>query len=294
MRLTFDEMTDSQRINLMNRLAGINSSMNNITPQFTDEITDAMSALYSAIVNHKDPLEKFDFISSGSYKACFDLCSGWVVKFTRWEDDLEDERATYEAALNTGLGNLFAPTFYIYMPGIGMPANVMVEQGNWCDECWDTEKGDFVKDDDTYFDAVIIQRKVDYLLSNIEQRFEAKYTCDKEKVYDAELSYAPDENAKKPFKWFVVAFGTNETDEEIIERGYDYPGFIDMDYIIEDQHGPEFFKKYADFYGYWSMSDLHIHNVGFMKVDDNPYHDKLIIIDWLSYSPETACTRNEE
>lgn len=293
MRLTFDEMTESQRVNLMNRLAGINSSMNNITPQFTDEITDAMSALYSAIVNHKDPLEKFHFINSGSYKACFDLCSGWVVKFTRWEDDLEDERATYEAALNTGLGALFAPTFYIYMPGIGMPANVMVEQGNWCDECWDTEKGDFVKDDDTYFDAVIIQRKIDYLLSNIEQRFEAKYTCDKEKVYDAELSYAPDENAKKLFKWFVVAPDTNKTDEEIIECGYDYPGFIDMDYIIEDQHGPEFFKKYADFYGYWSMSDLHIHNVGFMKVDDNPYHDKLIIIDWLSYSPETACTRTE-
>lgn len=293
MRLTFDEMTESQRVNLMNRLAGVNSSMNNITPQFTDEITDAMSALYSAIVNHKDPHEKFDFISSGSYKACFDLCSGWVVKFTRWEDDLEDERATYEAALNTGLGNLFAPTFYIYTPGIGIPANVMVEQGNWCDEYWDTEKGDFVKDDDTYFDAVIIQRKIDYLLSNIEQRFEAKYTCDKEKVYDAELSFAPDENAKKLFKWFVVAPDTNKTDEEIIECGYDYPGFIDMDYIIEDQHGPEFFKKYADFYKYWSMSDLHIHNVGFMKVDDNPYHDKLIIIDWLSYSPETACTRTE-
>lgn len=293
MRLTFDEMTDSQRINLMNRLAGINSSMNNITPQFTDEITDAMSALYSTIVNHKDPLEKFDFISSGSYKACFDLCSGWVVKFTRWEDDLEDERATYEAALNTGLGNLFAPTFYIYMPGIGMPANVMVEQGNWCDECWDTEKGDFVKDDDTYFDAVIIQRKVDYLLCDIVARFNARYTCDKEKVYNKELSWSPTSSNMKHEKYFVVDAGLPISDEEIIKEGYDCPGFVDMDYIIEDQHGPEFFKKYADFYEYWSMADLHTQNVGFMQIDNNPYHDRVVIIDWLSYSPETACTQTE-
>ena len=294
MRTVFDNMTDLQEANLITRLEGIHASMKNITPQFAIELADVMPVLYNAIVHHQDPREAFDFINTGCYKACFDLCSGWVIKFAQWESDLEDERATYEAALNTGLGDLFAPTFYIHMPGIGMPCGIMVEQGGWYDDHWDDEKGEYVEGDDTlYFDTVIIQRKIDYLLSNIEQRFEAKYTCDKEKVYDAELSYAPDENAKKLFKWFVVAFGTNKTDEEIIECGYDYPGFIDMDYIIEDQHGPKFFKKYADFYKYWSMSDLHIHNVGFMKVDDNPYHDKLIIIDWLSCSPETACTRTE-
>lgn len=294
MRLTFDEMTDSQRINLMNRLSGINSSMNNITPQFTDEITDAMSALYSAIVNHKNPLEKFHFISSGSYKACFDLCNGWVVKFTRWKDDLEDERATYEAALNTGLGALFAPTFYIYMPGIGIPANVMVELGNWCDEYWDTEKGDFVKDDDTYFDAVIIQRKVDYLLCDIAARFNACYTCDKEKVYNKELSWSPAPSDTKYEKYFVVDIGFPMSDEEIIRERYNSPNLVSIDYLIEDQYDRAFFQKYADFYEYWSMADLHTYNVGFMQVDDNPYHDRLVIIDWLSYSPETACARNEE
>lgn len=138
---------------------------------------------------------------------------------------------------------------------------------------------------------MIIQRKIDYLLSDIEYEFEARYTCDKEKVCNDELSFAPDKDIEKPFKWFVVGSGTEESDEEIIRNEHNRPGFVDMDYIIEDQHGPEYFKKYADFYEYWNMSDLHPHNVGFMRVDDNPYHDKLIIIDWLSYSPETACTR---
>ena len=295
MRTVFDEMTDLQYANLMTRLEGIHASMNNITPQFATELNDAMPALFSAIVHHKNPLEVFDFISTGSYKACFDLCSGWVVKFAQWENDLEDERATYEAALNTGLGDLFAPTFYIHMPGISMPCSVMVEQGNWCDEYWDENKEEYVEGDDTlYFDAVIIQRRVDYLLCNIDSEFNAKYTCDKEKVYNDELCFASDKMVEKQTRWFVVAPGTAKTDEEIIKWEYNHPGFVDMDYIIEDQYGSEFFKKYIEFYHYWSMADLHTHNVGFMQVDDNPYHDKLIIIDWLSYSPETPCTRTEE
>ena len=294
MRTVFDKMTDLQEANLIARLEGIHASMKNITPQFTTELADVMPVLYNAIVHHQDPLEAFDFINTGCYKACFDLCSGWVVKFAQWESDLEDERATYEAAFNTGLGDLFAPTFYIHMPGIGMPCTVMVEQGGWCDEHWDDEKGEYVEGDDTlYFDTVIIQRKVDYLLCDIEAEFNAKYTCDKEKVYDEELCWNPPLTETKCEKCFVVNVGAPMEDEDLIERDYNCPNYVDIDYLIEDQHGSAFFKKYADFYQYWSMSDLHIHNVGFMKVDDNPYHDKLIIIDWLSYSPETACTRTE-
>lgn len=295
MRTIFNKMTDLQKANLMTRLEGIHSSMKNITPQFAIELNDTIPKLFSAILHHKDPLEVFNFISNGSYKACFDLCSGWVVKFTQWNSDLEDERATYEAALNTGLGDLFAPTFYIYMPGIGMPCSIMIEQGKWCDEHWDEEKREYVDggDNTLYFDAVIIQRKVDYLLCNIDSELEAKYTCDKDKVYDNELGFAPDKTSKKQTRWFVVDPGTAKTDEELIEWEYNHPGYVDMDYIIEDQHGPEFFKNYIDFYRYWSMADLHIYNVGFMRVDDNPYHDKLIIIDWLSYSPETSCTQTE-
>ena len=295
MRTVFDKMTDLQEANLIARLEGIHASMKNITPQFTTELADVMPVLYNAIVHHQDPLEAFDFINTGCYKACFDLCSGWVVKFAQWESDLEDERATYEAAFNTGLGDLFAPTFYIHMPGIGMPCTVMVEQGGWCDEHWDDEKGEYVEGDDTlYFDTVIIQRKVDYLLCDIESEFNAKYTCDKEKVYDEELCWNPPLTEAKCKKWFVVNVGAPMEDEVLIDRDYNCPNYVDIDYLIEDQYGPAFFKKYADFYQYWSMSDLHSHNVGFMRADDNPYHDKLIIIDWLSYSPETACTRTEK
>lgn len=292
MRTVFDTITHSQTVNLIMRIQGIQTSMAKITPQFAEETDEAMHVLWYTISHHQDPLEAFDLINTGCYKACFDLCQGWVVKFAQWESDLEDERATYEAALNTGLGDLFAPTFYIHMPGIGIPCNVMVEHGNWCDERWDDEKEGYVEGDDTlYFDTVIIQRRVDYLLCDIDDRFEAKYTCDKEKVYNAELSFAPGE--ERPAKWFIVDRGSYMSDEYLIKNEYNRPGCVDMDYIIEDQHGPEFFKKYAEFYEYWNMSDLHSYNMGFMQVDDNPYHDKLIIIDWLSYSPETACTRTE-
>ena len=293
MRTVFDKITHTQTVNLIMRIQGIQSSMAKITPEFADETNEAMHVLWRTISHHQDPLEVFDFINTGSYKACFDLCRGWVVKFAQWETGLEDERATYEAALNTGLGDLFAPTFYIYMPGIGLSANVMTSAGNWCDEYWDEEKEEFVEGDDSlYFNAVIIQRKVDYLLCDINSRFKAEYTINREKVYNNELCFAPDKTVKKQTRWFVVTPGP-KTDKEIIEWRYNCPNFVDMDYIIEDQHGSDFFEKYIEFYQYWSMSDLHTHNVGFMQVDDNPYHDKLIIIDWLSYNPETACTRTE-
>lgn len=206
-----------------------------------NEAKDAYEDYIEMVEKGLNPSEYWECIGTGSFKECY-FIGNVAIKFaTPANETYTREQQIYDKALDAELEQIFASTIFIPLTSASIPSYFI----------------DFEEDDESIystFDYVVIQEKVDKLLSRYEDDTtawdEAAYLVDEKGIKLDNDTYCKLTQCITPYISWLQA-GINH---------YGLNFMVDLADFIRDQH----------------IDDLHTSNIGF-RADGSP-----VIFDFIS------------
>lgn len=180
-----------------------------------------------------NPSNYWGYKGVGVFKECYFIDKAAVKFAVPANDTYMKEKRIYEKALDVGLGQIFAKSFFISIPCDVIIPSYYIE--------------DLYKTGYEYFDYIIVQEKVDTILCQVN---------DKYSIYDHNCLPLHDENGDILGR--VCGDRLTEITEwtSWIQAGIDYYG---LDFMI----------SIADFFKGQYICDTHSNNLGF-RADGSP------------------------